>query len=298
MFGKFFASTFTGSMVGAGPDVFAVWGYVIANCVDSQIEINPRYLAPILGCDIELVKAAVEYLCKPDEESRNKDNNGARLVYQTGFTYIVPSHRIYRNILNEDDRRDYFRKKKQEQRARQTMSNEVSKTVKDSQRMSNMSTHTEAETEAEAETDTPPTPSLALVVCDDKPKNEEFDKFWANSRWGNSQATARPMAFDGSSSPNKIPPSDEFVQFWEAYPKKVSKPQAEKAFKRQSGQAHIVAILASLELFRKSEDWTRDGGQFIPYPASWLNARRWEDKPITLATTHHSSESDNLPLIS
>ena len=49
MYGKIFASTFTGSMFGAGSDVFAVWGYVIANAQDSRIELNPRMLASTLG---------------------------------------------------------------------------------------------------------------------------------------------------------------------------------------------------------------------------------------------------------
>ena len=28
----------------------------------------------------------------------------------------------------------------------------------------------------------------------------------------------------------------------------------------------------------KSHDWTKDGGQFIPHAATWLNGKRWEDE--------------------
>lgn len=37
-------------------------------------------------------------------------------------------------------------------------------------------------------------------------------------------------------------------------------------------------ILAALEKHKKSEDWKKDAGKFIPYPATWLNGRRWEDE--------------------
>ena len=51
MYGKFFSCTFTGSMYGAGSDVFAVWGHMIANTVESVVEL--KMLAPMLGTSLE-----------------------------------------------------------------------------------------------------------------------------------------------------------------------------------------------------------------------------------------------------
>jgi hypothetical protein len=31
-----------------------------------------------------------------------------------------------------------------------------------------------------------------------------------------------------------------------------------------------------------SAEWTKDGGQFIPHPATWLNQKRWEDEPMAI----------------
>ena len=31
---------------------------------------------------------------------------------------------------------------------------------------------------------------------------------------------------------------------------------------------------------KKTEDWMKDGGQYIPHAATWLNGRRWEDEGI------------------
>ena len=87
---------------------------------------------------------------------------------------------------------------------------------------------------------------------------------------------APELALDGGV---ENPKSDAFDQFWAAYPKKIAKPKAEKAFKRQSGEANLAAILTAIASHAKSEAWTKDGGQFIPYPATWLNQKRWEDQP-------------------
>lgn len=69
-----------------------------------------------------------------------------------------------------------------------------------------------------------------------------------------------------------------FDRFWEAYPRKANKPAALKAFKRlRVGEALLSKILCALETYKGSEDWKRDGGQYIPYPSSWLNGERWLD---------------------
>lgn len=68
-----------------------------------------------------------------------------------------------------------------------------------------------------------------------------------------------------------------FDSFWQVYPKKVGKPAAEKAFKAAKLNGHLPEVLADIELKKESEAWTKNGGQFIPNPATYLNQRRWED---------------------
>jgi hypothetical protein len=70
-----------------------------------------------------------------------------------------------------------------------------------------------------------------------------------------------------------------FQKFWSAYPRKVGKDAAAKAFgKRRVDDALLVAILAALEQQKISKQWQRDGGQYIPHPATWLNQGRWQDE--------------------
>ncbi len=110
MFGKFFASTFTGSMAGSGTDVFAVWGYVIANATkEGLIEINPPLVAAAIGCSSDQILKVLETLCSPDPNSRSKKHDGRRLIKVGVFLYSIPTYPDYRKIRDDADRREYMR---------------------------------------------------------------------------------------------------------------------------------------------------------------------------------------------
>lgn len=143
MYGKFFSSTFTGSMYGSGSDVFAMWGYVIANTVDSMVELNPVMLAAVMGSTVERCEAAIQYLCSPDPKSRNEAEGGRRLIREGQYQYRVTNHEVYRAIRNEDERREYNREKQRESRARR-----VKADVIDKNSLSTLSAKAEAEAEA------------------------------------------------------------------------------------------------------------------------------------------------------
>lgn len=75
--------------------------------------------------------------------------------------------------------------------------------------------------------------------------------------------------------------------FWQAYPRKVSKAEAEKAYRKLKPDAALQAtLLAAVALQAKSQDWTKDEGRFIPHASTWLNQRRWEDQVATPGTVH------------
>ncbi|OYY20903.1 MAG: hypothetical protein B7Y69_09300 [Sphingobacteriia bacterium 35-40-8] len=70
---------------------------------------------------------------------------------------------------------------------------------------------------------------------------------------------------------------DGFEEFWEAYPSKKAKPAALKAFKTAKINGNLPLVLAHIGVMASSEGWTKNGGQFVPMPATYLNQRRWED---------------------
>lgn len=72
---------------------------------------------------------------------------------------------------------------------------------------------------------------------------------------------------------------DNFDEFWQAYPKKRAKDDAMKAFaKRKPDRELLDQMLKAIEAQKRSDDWLKDNGQFIPYPATWLNDARWMDE--------------------
>lgn len=110
MYGKIFESLYEGSMVGAGPTIFAVWGYCIAKADrGGVVNLNPVLLAPIIGTSRVDIERAVEYLERPDPNSKNPDHEGRRLLNMSGFAYFVVSHAVYRGMNNGEDRREYMR---------------------------------------------------------------------------------------------------------------------------------------------------------------------------------------------
>ena len=80
-------------------------------------------------------------------------------------------------------------------------------------------------------------------------------------------------------STTKKQPISKIELFWQAYPKKKSKGQAEKAFERINPDDQLLAtILAAIERAKESEDWQKDRGKYIQFPATWLNAKGWQDE--------------------
>ena len=70
-----------------------------------------------------------------------------------------------------------------------------------------------------------------------------------------------------------------FERFWSTYPKKRNKGDALKAWRALKPSEELVtAILAAVERAKASVQWRKDEGQFIPYPATWLRARGFEDE--------------------
>lgn len=72
---------------------------------------------------------------------------------------------------------------------------------------------------------------------------------------------------------------EDFAAFWAAYPRKVGKGHAMKAWTK--AKPPMDAVLAALDWQTKSEDWTKEGGRFTPHPSTWLTGRRWEDEPLS-----------------
>lgn len=71
----------------------------------------------------------------------------------------------------------------------------------------------------------------------------------------------------------------KFNSFYEQYPKKIQGRVALKSWiKLNPNNTLLEVILKDIEKKKKSRQWQKDDGDFIQYPATYLNQRRWEDE--------------------
>ena len=73
-----------------------------------------------------------------------------------------------------------------------------------------------------------------------------------------------------------------FELFWFQYPNKVAKKKAHIAWlKHRPTRELFASIMQGLERAKKSPQWAKDSGNYIPHPATWLNNERWTDEGNT-----------------
>jgi hypothetical protein len=85
-----------------------------------------------------------------------------------------------------------------------------------------------------------------------------------------------PSLYSNISTPPSLnPPSlnSSFAEFWLAYPRKVGKGTALKAYAKALKKTQPETILAAV----KAYPWPADK-EFVPHPSTWLNGERWADE--------------------
>ena len=71
--------------------------------------------------------------------------------------------------------------------------------------------------------------------------------------------------------------AERWEEFWQAYPKKQAKGQAQKVYERAVSRDGVseTAIIAGI----KTSPQLQRQKQYIPLPATWLNGEGWNDEP-------------------
>lgn len=83
-------------------------------------------------------------------------------------------------------------------------------------------------------------------------------------------------------SPSPLSPLPGFAEFWAAYPKKVAKQAAIKAWNKAARITDAQDIINGAERYALHMAREKTEKKYIKSPDGWLNAGRWEDE---LATT-------------
>jgi hypothetical protein len=74
--------------------------------------------------------------------------------------------------------------------------------------------------------------------------------------------------------------NSDFEEFWDAYPRKVGKLAAQKAYGAARRKASAEAILAGVMAYKRHMP---HDPMFRPHPATWLNAGRWMDEDVPVS---------------
>ena len=118
------------------------------------------------------------------------------------------------------------------------------------------------------------------VTNDNESKSKSKSKSKSESIERNTKESGVVVPFpleDFNSAPQVL--SDEevlFNQFWTVYPKKVDKKGSFRAFKNIPKLKEVFpGIMSALEIQKRSEQWTKQNGQFIPNPTTYIHQERW-----------------------
>ena len=95
------------------------------------------------------------------------------------------------------------------------------------------------------------------------------------------------------------PIEQRFERFYKIYPKKKSKGKALNWFKsHKPGSSLVDTMIESIKRQKQTINWQKENGRYIPYPATWLNAKGWENeiKPQEIADLSENSVSSLLAI--
>jgi hypothetical protein len=83
--------------------------------------MTPEAIAARCGYPLEIVVRGIAELEKPDPRSRTPDEDGRRIIpleAERNWGWKITNYEKYEKIRSAEERREYFRLKKQEQRAK------------------------------------------------------------------------------------------------------------------------------------------------------------------------------------
>lgn len=110
---------------------------------------------------------------------------------------------------------------------------------------------------------------------------------------GNGNGTGKKEGVQGEPSF-----SSSFEEFWQAYPRRIGKQEAWKAWVKNKCDAKLPLILSTIRKLKITPGWTKEAGKFIPHPATWINRGGWDDDPESGERTSRSPlRHEDMPII-
>lgn len=248
MYAKVFKQLFYRSMFARG-DAQLVLVCLLAHAdPDGTVELPAELIGAMTGMGTERAQAAIAELEAADPDSTSHGSDGKRIEPAGPGRWSIVNHGKYRGMRNDEERRRQTR----EAVARYRVSQRKPKV---SQSKPNVSRgkplKAQAEAEAEAEESTP-----------------SFN------------GTENPVPVEPVGGGDRITAKEAFASvFWPAYPRKVARLAAQKAFLKlvkDDSDDLFDSIMQALAWYQR-EEWANREPDKIPHAATWLNQQRYAD---------------------
>lgn len=72
---------------------------------------------------------------------------------------------------------------------------------------------------------------------------------------------------------------DMFWADWPTHPRKVNRKGCLAIWRSGGLDEQAGLIMPALRLWKASDEWAREDGQYVPMPSTWLRQERWLTKP-------------------
>lgn len=123
MYVKMFKSIFDGSLYGQFEPTVVFMAMLVIAEREGIVDMTREAIAARCGYPLDIVERGITELEKPDPQSRTPDEDGRRLVRledSRNWGWRITNYEKYEKIRSAEERREYFRLKKREQRAKST----------------------------------------------------------------------------------------------------------------------------------------------------------------------------------
>lgn len=113
--------------------------------------------------------------------------------------------------------------------------------------------------------------------------DSDYDSDYEGTSVPNSAREDEPKKPKDQKQGKELKYPDNFIKFWDMYPRKVNKQNAFKAWKKlKVNDVMFAKIINGLKRANDSPEWVKNIKEqtleFIPHASTWLNGRRWEDE--------------------
>ena len=208
-----------------------------------QVHGTVEALARVANLPLKLAREALDTLAAPDPHSTSSEHEGRRIEHLGGNLWQIINYIKYREMRDTDAAREATRQRVSRFRSRRHV-------TPGNARVTGGNAHV--------------TP---VTRCNSTAEAEAYADAEADTKTTTLSARRSVRTY-----------TEEFLQFWSAYPRKENKGGAFDAWKaKDKTRPPIDKVLAAVAAYCRSSNVARG---YVKMPTTWINQDCWDDEPL------------------